>query len=143
MLHGVEKQRRMIDILHDVEGFDFYLTGSRYFGTESSDSDWDFFTTDSEVLRDWLRVCGFKRITAGDRDYPGQDNQQELIDIYKHPEGVDVQIVQDVVKKQIVQSAIKESGIFNSPYLSNLLSDRLWKREIWRSFYRLFNVGML
>jgi hypothetical protein len=101
MLHGVEKQRRMIDILHDVEGFDFYLTGSRYFGTESSDSDWDFFTTDSEVLRDWLRVCGFKRITA------------------------------------------EESGIFNSPYLSNLLSDRLWKREIWRSFYRLFNVGML
>ncbi len=38
--------------------FKFYLTGSRYFGVETKNSDWDFVVQDSKEVVAWLNSLG-------------------------------------------------------------------------------------
>jgi len=45
------------------ENFDIYLTGSRYFGTNTDESDWDFFIENNSTIIDHLLVLGYKRVT--------------------------------------------------------------------------------
>ena len=40
-----------------------FLTGSRYFGWERPDSDWDFFTANSKLTETYLFALGFKEDT--------------------------------------------------------------------------------
>lgn len=39
--------------------FQFFLTGSRYFGTHTEKSDWDFFVERNPGLEEWLQQNGF------------------------------------------------------------------------------------
>lgn len=50
----------MLDTLRDNKEFTFYLTGSRYFMTAQSSSDWDFFTQNDVKTKAWLESLGFK-----------------------------------------------------------------------------------
>lgn len=48
----------MLDTLKNSK-FEFYLTGSQFFGGAESDSDWDFFAQDSPDVWDYLHALKF------------------------------------------------------------------------------------
>lgn len=50
-----------LDRIRETKDFNFYLTGSRFFGNNSPNSDWDFFAVQSFSLKKWLRENGFTR----------------------------------------------------------------------------------
>ena len=84
----------------------FYLTGSRYFDTINSTSDWDFFVGYSEKLMNDLVDIGFHEPTTG---YP--DCLTRLV-LSKTENGIkyDIQLVTNPEAKEKVQSTIKEQG---------------------------------
>jgi len=97
-----ERTHSLISIL-EASQFEFYLTGSRFFGKEQShSSDFDFFVQDSPEVRTWLTKQGFKACLSYQED--------QLIDIvyqnYKDGIWVDVQCINDIEVKKIAQEGL-------------------------------------
>lgn len=80
----------------------FCLTGSRFFGTSTSSSDYDFFT--DAACAPFLVSLGFTREGSA----YGLDPNIEAV--YRHPTGVDVQIVPDAAHKQAAQRLLLAMG---------------------------------
>ena len=95
-------------IQEDMEGspFTFYLTGSRYFGTENFNSDTDYFTSDNSGIREWLVNKGFHKNTVS--RYVDMLTT-EVWSNFALP--VDVQICKDVEKKVNIQAVMKALGM--------------------------------
>lgn len=89
--------------------FDFYLTGSRFFGTHREDSDWDFIA--GEGVIEALETNGFKRHLDGEAAYRYGD--AAILAVYRR-DNVDVQIMVSVValvRRIEVLNAAKRCGI--------------------------------
>ena len=100
--------------------FSFYLTGSRFFGNHTTDSDWDFFTKNALSVRRFLVDYGFKEESSSYRD-------RVVAVVYKHIKlPIHVQLVHDVNKKILAQHLIKGMGI---PLLD--ISNKDKRRDIW------------
>ena len=84
----------------------FYLTGSRFFGNAREDSDWDFFTDDTPVTRDFLRRNGFLPTLA--HTYL----QDQMITAVYERDDVDVQLCFDVTLKNKIQERMKAADIY-------------------------------
>ena len=78
---------------------EFYQTGSRFFGTHTSCSDFDFFATHTEELEDSLCSDGFVL------DKSGEYNDPSLVCVLRKGE-VHVQLVLSALVKNNVQSLI-------------------------------------
>jgi hypothetical protein len=104
----------------------FYLTGSRYFGNDTNDSDWDFFVEFQDGLRDWLEDRGFESQGA---DY-GEGNEPRFsipkenkldptiqeVWMYENPdtkEKIHIQIIKPgmITLKQAVQDIISSNNL--------------------------------
>lgn len=83
----------------------FYLTGSRFFQKYAEGSDWDFFVEDSPGLVEYLESVGFLKSSKG--TYASK----EILAVYKHREGVDVQIVVNAAAKEKVQQKMLAAGL--------------------------------
>ena len=59
--------------------FAFYLTGSRFYGEVTAQSDWDFFVLDHANLDYWLLDNGF--ILLDSHKY----NDPATVMVYRHP----------------------------------------------------------
>jgi len=105
--------------------FDFYLTGSHYFGGVRSDSDWDFFTESRDGLTDFLKSLGFERYAESYADDP------QIALVYRHLQGVDVQIVADVQRKLNAQNLIYKSGLLKRG------ASKQEARMLWKFVYAL------
>jgi hypothetical protein len=82
--------------------FQFYLTGSRFFGSHRQESDYDFFTDLKPGLTDWLVLHGF--IKDSSPDY----NSVDIIQTWKHcVMTVDIQIVVDAALKSKIQDLMR------------------------------------
>jgi hypothetical protein len=120
--------------------FEFHLTGSRFFGYDKPESDWDFFV-DSEALYgasgliNWLEHNGFYKESS--RDYNGETSG--ITQIWKHGIApVHVQIVEDANLKASVQD------ILNSNYKVRSQLGRLSKegrKALWNAVYAGFIAG--
>lgn len=56
MLHNITP----IELKHlEAAPFDFFLTGSRFFGNAENGSDWDFYTKASTPVEDFLKSGGY------------------------------------------------------------------------------------
>jgi hypothetical protein len=97
----------------------FHLTGSRYFGTHTKDSDYDFFIENDDGLETWLKDHGFNLIS---KPYVNANT----IVVYRHPMGIDVQIVLDADRHFKVQKALDETGVMGLLKDKSVIS-RLWK----------------
>jgi hypothetical protein len=99
--------------LHENDLFKFYLTGSRFFRTNITFSDWDFFAQDSKIMRSFLESIGFEKITDVE-EY--KDRQTEIV--YRINENtsnqVDVQLVRVVAIKMIAQELMINRINFNT-----------------------------
>lgn len=56
MITGMKNE---FDFLKDAP-FTFHLTGSRAFGSNNPDSDWDFFVEEGVEVENWLILNGFE-----------------------------------------------------------------------------------
>lgn len=110
--------------------FEFHLTGSRYFGTQHADSDWDFFVESHADLYEWLEANGFQMESGS--DYTCDD----ISEVWKHEsEQIHVQVINDADRKVAVQSALRCYGraLYRTPK-----ADR---KTIWNLAFRLFDTG--
>lgn len=87
----------------------FYLTGSRFFGTQGQNSDWDYFTENSDEVFLKLKDLGFVKISA--RTYGDANSARVMRWTAKHTKlQVDVQLVHDVELKRRVQERFVKIG---------------------------------
>ena len=114
MFHGYTRKiqdQPILDVMKNATGIDFHLTGSRFFGTATETSDWDFFTQHCEVTKRWLSKNGFFTLTHSANSY----NDQETKCVMRFTSGsfqIDVQLVNDVKKKVRINNAIKHRNDF-------------------------------
>lgn len=117
--------------------FEFYLTGSRYFGTETPESDWDFFTGQNPYLADFLIKIGFYRasiFTA--KKYAGNTcielwyyhnpistscDNDDMDDFRYSP--IQIQVVESPIHKLSVQEKLRDSGLIGRDKTQN---KKLW-----------------
>lgn len=134
MLHGISNSEPTILALLHSAPFDFHLTGSRFFETENSFSDWDFFAQDSPETRDWLRRNDFTYVSNEDivADYM---NDLNCADVFQRG-NVQVQLVKDAHAKMHVQTLIKKRT------LVSLVSKRdPSRRNLWNAMFEAFQAG--
>lgn len=105
--------------------FDYYVTGSRFFGNARADSDFDYFTQNTFDTRMWLKRNGFRKLPEGASYYNCDIN---LAQVYRKG-NVDIQLVKDVSKKLKAQEILKANGVLN-----NL--DKSARRAAWNDTYR-------
>jgi hypothetical protein len=109
----------------------FHLTGSRFFGTERAESDWDYFAKDSLLNRFLLKVLGFRRIQG--QPQKGSD----LKAVYRHSIGtetaeqIDVQLRTNIEVRKEIQEAMLEFD------LGEILEDKKNAQKVWKLAYRL------
>lgn len=93
--------------LHVLEGDSirtYHLTGSRFFECEGLASDFDFFVQEDSTVGSFLVENGFEIISKT----PYDDSQ--VVSVYRHPFGVDIQIVKSAEIKHNAQELLKSLG---------------------------------
>ena len=98
----------VLDVLSSIEDLaDFYLTGSRYFGTQTKFSDVDLLTREDISLRksifvssnDWIRKSS---------NYDSVDNG--IVCTLRHQKGVDIQLCVDLETRKRAAAFLKASS---------------------------------
>jgi hypothetical protein len=129
MIHGSAKRvMTTLDFIALVPGMTFYLTGSRFFGTETAESDYDYFAEDSEDNRKLLSHNDF---IVECETYVGDP----IIAIVYKRDNVHVQLVKDVRAKRWIQDKLL-------PVFMNLKPDKVQARLLWRAAIALYRGGM-
>lgn len=115
--------------------FDFFLTGSRFWGNAGVFSDWDVFTQHSEEVRQFLFDLGFARY-FNQSCYTDDTNCIEVFAKYegKPSQQIHIQLVKDVELKQAVQAFLYS----NHP---QGLGDKAAARELWKFAFRALEAG--
>jgi hypothetical protein len=109
-----------LELLDDSKEFDFYLTGSYYFGCARPDSDLDFVAQYSPELFKWLEANGFKSILSAHYN-------NSLMTRYVMERGnVQVQLARDVAEKCRVRDLVREH---NADW--HLTADRGQRTWLW------------
>lgn len=100
--------------------FQFHLTGSRYFGTATPNSDWDFFVLDENPLVRFLNESGFTYVSG----HTYSDSNTAAV--WKK-DNVHVQVVESVRLKLQAQAIIKSFNL--------LKRDKAFNRLIWNAVF--------
>lgn len=107
---------------------EFHCTGSRYFGTATATSDWDFFVQECSEIQKSLIAIGFCRVKNKYTD-------KNTVCVYQHASAnVHVQVVKDAALKARIQLAIKENKCF---FL--LTGSKPQNRATWDLLFELAN----
>lgn len=114
---------------------EFFLTGSRFFGTEKGWSDWDFFAEDKPYVHEFLRSLGFKDLPDNElvEHYHGDPN---IAFVYVHPSNVHVQLVNDAELKLEAQTILRHMCI---NIKKSEVSDHAIKRH-WKQAFRTAQI---
>lgn len=119
--------------------FEFHLTGSRYFGYDKPESDWDFFVDSNALygasgLVNWLEHNGFYK--ESNRNYSGATS---ITQIWKHGIApVHIQIVEDAETKARVQDILTSDH--EVMYELGKLSKE-GRKALWNAVYAGFIAG--
>lgn len=116
-----DKTQNLLNKLQNDNRFTFYLTGSRFFGGASENSDWDFMVEENAGLDNFLKENNFSDI--GYENY----NDCSVLAVWFNAT-VHVQVLKEgtLRKKLKVQSMLKECEIM--PILS---SDKRLRSMLW------------
>ena len=100
--------------------FSFYITGSRYFNTNTPQSDWDFFVEKNEDVEEFLIDQGFFV------DNQASYSDSSIYKVYTNPnDRVQVQVIFDVELKVLAQTVIKRKNL--------ITTDKEINRHIWEA----------
>jgi hypothetical protein len=133
--------------------FNFYLTGSRFFGYHSEMSDWDYFVEDTVEVREFLTNLGFSDMATpilrpswdcwndqgssrlSEKFYDLQ-NMQGTNAIFEHSKThIHVQLVQDPILKNEIQILLKKHGF---PWS---VANKRQLRKIWNLAFQLSSAS--
>jgi hypothetical protein len=113
---------------------ELHLTGSRYFGHSSSNSDWDFFTQHSNETAANLEKLGFRPLTYTsyvDMEsvmvYRGRFPKNNTLPIVQ----VDVQLVRDVLLKIHAQKIMYTHLRYVMSKIPKDARNKLWNVAFW------------
>lgn len=113
--------------------FQFHLTGSRFFGYSTMESDWDFFVGCQENLRNWLWSNGFYHCDSG---YQGTTG---ITEVWVHEtEPIQIQTVNDAQLKADVQNVMNSIPFLVSQMRTMLKKDR---KVLWDFAIASFSAG--
>lgn len=106
----------------------FYLTGSRFFGNNFADSDYDFFVSSTEASPSLFLSLGFKEIPVEGMTDLGYDSSQFNTIMERVIDGkvIQIQIVDNIWAKIRVQDEIK--SLFLSQFNAMSKPDR---KKLW------------
>lgn len=108
--------------------FNFYLTGSRYFGNATASSDWDFFVKVDDKVKEWMFDNDFRRIPM----HPDWlDLNTSGIFRNKHVP-IEIALVEDVDLKVKAQQFL-----FSHPHM--LTQPGVDMRNVWNSTYKVID----
>ena len=106
--------------------FEFYLTGSRFFGHNRTDSDFDFFVEHSQEVVEFLHSLGFQKECSAYNDCSAHS-------VYCNPvANVHVQVLKNkraAYIKEITQNLMKKHNILPI-FVRNREDERIW----WNQF---------
>ena len=124
----------IVEAIHLSE-WDFYLTGSRFFGTVTTSSDYDFFVKDMIVVRDFLFELGFEDIQ---KDYKYCDSS--IVGVLRHESGVDVQLIENELMCRM-KNAIQNTALDMKDYPPrNKSSNRFWWQKRLTYAYAIYHL---
>jgi len=110
----------------------YYLTGSRFFGTYTVNSDWDFYVADCPEVRKELENLGF---TEEKNSYSDGLTSK----VYVHQSAnVHVQCVKDIHVKEHVQNSLLVTSKKHPSFFKNISKKReyeLWQTMIEFAYY--------
>lgn len=86
-----------------VSKFEFFLTGSRRYGTNHQYSDEDFYALYSKEVVKWLKENNFSKLHSYYGYYKGFD--QNTVSIWRKG-NVDIQLVYNLIKRQYIDKFI-------------------------------------
>ena len=139
----------------------FHLTGSRFFGNVTDDSDWDFFVESQDGLRNWLEGMGFE---AQGADYgegneprfsiPPEDKLDPTIQevwMYENPvtkEKIHIQVIKPerITLKQEAQDIIFRNNLMRlAPrnVVANDLNFRMVPNPMYKELSRAIWISVL
>lgn len=115
MLHGMAP-RKVSELQTTLETlnasvFDFYLTGSQFFGGFSEESDYDFFVKDTELVRRFLLLTGFT--CKHNKHYDDPQCNAVMEKNFSNEVPVEIQLVRDCQRKMAAQMTLKRLNIMN------------------------------
>jgi hypothetical protein len=127
----VDKTQEVLLKLDDSH-FDFHLTGSRYFGGFSQNSDYDFFVRNSEEIVAFLESIGFVKEECS--NYQASIGLLcDTVAIYAHPFcRIHIQLVTDTKLRSFIAHKLDSSMIMVN-------ADKKTKSKIWQLAYTLCN----
>jgi hypothetical protein len=124
-IYSVEE---MLDIIKNNHRVEFYLTGSRFFGTENANSDHDLFVKDCPEIRLYLHYYGFVIDSRS-----GYENTN-LTYVYKYTDIdgkiIHIQMIKDVDLHSGIQKYIYKYGIYVGKSHDQM-------KEVWRDLYQI------
>ena len=117
--------------------FNFYLTGSRFFGGISNTSDWDFVTENNDKIENYLVSIGFKENV--NLNYLDPMTEKVYTKYFCGCENnhaseclkIDIQICNDIFTK------IKIRDILKNNFTDGIPGDKYDKSRIWGLVYNL------
>lgn len=109
-----------------VQGVDFYLTGSRYFGGYTDTSDYDYFTEDTQSTAKLLEEHGFRKL--GFTDYK-DELTSSVYRVEIDGKRIDIQLVKDVrlkIRAQQILSSVFYKNLYTGLAKNKTQVDKLW-----------------
>lgn len=112
--------------------FEFFLTGSRYFGGYHDGSDYDFFVIESIGVEEWLRAKDFRLDT--EIQYEDDPTFAKVFTLNLGDGSIQVQLIkpEEFKRKQIVQRLLH-----NRYGHHGLPGDKNAQRELWHLAYSI------
>lgn len=118
-----------------------HLTGSRFLGTHTKNSDWDFVASKASVSDEYLESLGFEPIPGFNKPYDLPLDHNTIAVWRRASDGVqiDVAIVYSLSAKFDIMRALKadpflqvlEHSFANNPNV---------RRKLWNSFYAILGI---
>jgi hypothetical protein len=133
LFNMVNKLPEMIAVMNS-SNVDFYLTGSRFWGTDHDKSDWDFFALDDKENENykWLVSHGFTQV-GPETTYTDDTScnrvmihgSESMVDFYRPNHEIHVQLVKSVSTKDLIQKILFET--FPEGFVNKQEARKIWK----------------
>lgn len=133
---GPNTHDRFLTFLRESE-FTFHITGSRYFGGATEESDTDYFAQDSDELRRKLESLGLDNITSHytlcEPEAIEANRDWDIQAVYRYKKEsiqIDIQLVQNYDRRKTI---VKGMRILN-------ILPAIPKKDRWIAWNALYNV---
>lgn len=136
MLHGMRNVTPAIVEEMEKSEFDFYLTGARFFGSATEESNWEFFAQNSTEITEWLEKHSIVKedtVCILTNDVLEVKHMVGVVEVHNKITRVFIHLVDNLKKKILVQNRL-----FNV-YGKLMPTDPDILQMVWKTAYGFYN----